>query len=196
MGKWRYRPTFLDLCTCWRWVVCFTPREIAPGTQRTGDWVWPRTGLDKKEKWKFFPPELRPLGRPALGSRYTDCTIPAHTSLRTNTKIQPVYLKWLPCHVVQHIRMKVTCYFPFIRRGSHRKLCDQQFFHCWVCTRCRCSDSNEPLPSNDTGYTYRHTDWREGFMKNAVEMGLCAIVIKIGSKIQKSTGGGDTETAW
>jgi hypothetical protein len=39
-------------------------------------------------------------------------------------------------------------------------------------------------------YTYKHTDWREGFMKYAVEMGSGAIIyipsfIKTGSAFQK-----------
>jgi hypothetical protein len=46
----------------------------------------------------------------------------------------------------------------------------------------------EPLPSNDAGYTYRHTDWWKGFMKYAVEMVSDAMLcvrsfIKTGSTI-------------
>jgi hypothetical protein len=40
-------------------------------------------------------------------------------------------------------------------------------------------------------YTYRHTDWREGFMKYAVEMDSGAMIytyIKNGSDIQKLMG--------
>jgi hypothetical protein len=49
------------------------------------------------------------------------------------------------------------------------------------------------------GYTYRHTDWWEGFFNYAVEMGSGAVIylpscIKIGSGIQKLIGG-DTQTA-
>jgi hypothetical protein len=50
----------------------------------------------------------------------------------------------------------------------------------------------EPLPSSDIwGYTYRHTDCWERFMKYAAEMGSGAVIyipslIKIGSGIQKS----------
>jgi hypothetical protein len=50
------------------------------------------------------------------------------------------------------------------------------------------------------GYTYRHTDRWEGFMKSAVEMGLGAITyiprfMKIGSAIQKLIWeGGYTDT--
>jgi hypothetical protein len=52
------------------------------------------------------------------------------------------------------------------------------------------------------GYTYRHTDWWEGFMKYTVEMGLYAMIyiptfIEIGSGIQKLMGGYTyTQTAW
>jgi hypothetical protein len=59
------------------------------------------------------------------------------------------------------------------------------------CTRCRGNVFTERLPSNDSGgYTYRHTDWWEGFMKYAVEMGSVATLcipsfIKTGSGIQK-----------
>jgi hypothetical protein len=51
--------------------------------------------------------------------------------------------------------------------------------------------SSELLPSNDLReYTYRHTDWWEGFMNYAVEMGSCDMIhiqsfVKIGSGIQK-----------
>jgi hypothetical protein len=51
------------------------------------------------------------------------------------------------------------------------------------------------LPSNDRGkFTYRHTDWWEGFMEFAVEMGLGAMIfipsyVKIGSGIEKLIGG-------
>jgi hypothetical protein len=50
-------------------MASFTPRllyfrERAPGTHWIGGWVDPRTGLDYREKRKFFPLpilELRPL---------------------------------------------------------------------------------------------------------------------------------------
>jgi hypothetical protein len=50
------------------------------------------------------------------------------------------------------------------------------------------------------GGTYRHIDWREGFMKYAFEMCSDAIIfipsfIKIGSGVQKLIRG-DTQTAW
>jgi hypothetical protein len=54
--------------------------------------------------------------------------------------------------------------------------------------------STEPLPNNDTrGYTYRHTDLWEGFVKYAIEMGSGATIyipsfIKIGAGIQKLIG--------
>jgi hypothetical protein len=69
---------------------------------------------------------------------------------------------------------------------------------------CRGNVFTEPLSSNDRGYTYRHTDWWEGFMKYAVEIGSGALIyiqifIKTGSSIQKLIRGWgytDTQTAW
>jgi hypothetical protein len=53
------------------------------------------------------------------------------------------------------------------------------------------------------GYTYRYTDWWEGFMKYAIEMDSGAMIyilnfIKIGSGIQKLIGGGftDIQAGW
>jgi hypothetical protein len=48
-------------------------------------------------------------------------------------------------------------------------------------------------------YTYRHTDWWEGFLKYAVKMGSIAMIyissfMKTGSVIQKLMGWGDTQT--
>jgi hypothetical protein len=59
----------------WKWVVSFTPLLLFPrgkslGTQRIGDWVDPRAGLDDMEKWKFLTLlglKLRPLGHPVCG---------------------------------------------------------------------------------------------------------------------------------
>jgi hypothetical protein len=56
----------------------FTPGERAPGTHWMGGWLGPRAGLYDMEKRKFLTLpglELRPLGRPAVASRYTDCAI-------------------------------------------------------------------------------------------------------------------------
>jgi hypothetical protein len=66
---------------------------------------------------------------------------------------------------------------------------------CCVCIRCR----GNVLPNRCLAtigiYTYRHTDWWEGFAKYAVEMGSDAMIyiarfITIGSGIQKLMGGG------
>jgi hypothetical protein len=50
------------------------------------------------------------------------------------------------------------------------------------------------------GYTYRHTDWWEGFFNYVIEVGSGAVIhvpsfIKIGSGIQKLIGGIHTQTA-
>jgi hypothetical protein len=83
MGSGGIDPNFLDLGTSWRGVVSFTalplypppPGERTPGTQRIGGWVGLRAGLDDVEKRTFLTVpglELRPLGRLAIASRYTD----------------------------------------------------------------------------------------------------------------------------
>jgi hypothetical protein len=63
-----------------------TPAALPPGeepplpsTHWIWDWVVPRTGLVDVEGREIFPLpgfELRPLGRPAIASRYTDYAIP------------------------------------------------------------------------------------------------------------------------
>jgi hypothetical protein len=89
----------------------------------------------------------------------------------------------------------VIAYLSLMRHGPYRKRCVQQLFYCWACIHCRGDVSIEPLPSNDKGITYRHTDcWEEEFM-----MGLSAMVyirrfIKIGSGIQKLMRMGYTDT--
>jgi hypothetical protein len=101
----------------------------------------------------------------------------------------------------------------FIRHGPHLKRRVQQSFYCCVCVRYRGNFSTEPLPSNDReiftepspylatigGYTYRHTDWWEGFYNSAVEMDSGAVIyvpnfIKIGSGFQKLIGRIHTHT--
>jgi hypothetical protein len=70
---WKFRSTFFDVSTSWRWVVSFTPpplypRGESPCTNSTGDCVGPRVGLDYVEKWKFLTLsglELRPLAHSA-----------------------------------------------------------------------------------------------------------------------------------
>jgi hypothetical protein len=63
-----------------------------------------------------------------------------------------------------------------IRHGLHRKQRVQKLC-CCLCIRCR---GNVFLPklflARKRGYTYRHTDWWEGFMKYAVEMGSVAMI--------------------
>jgi hypothetical protein len=85
---------------------------------------------------------------------------------------------------------ELIVYLSLMRHGSHRKRRVQQLFFCSVCIHCHGDVFIEPLPSNDRGMTYRHTDWWEGFMKYAFEMGLNATVcirrfIKTGTGIQK-----------
>jgi hypothetical protein len=41
---------------------------------------------------------------------------------------------------------------------------------------CRGNVFSEPLPSNNSGCTCRHTDWWEGFMKYAIGMGSGAMI--------------------
>jgi hypothetical protein len=57
----------------------FTPGERTLGTRWIGGWVGPKAGLNDVEKGKFLTLpglEIRPLGRPARSSRYTDYAIP------------------------------------------------------------------------------------------------------------------------
>jgi hypothetical protein len=57
----------------------FTPGERAPGIHWIGGWVDLKAGQDDLEKRKFVTLselELRPHGRPAVTSRYTDYAIP------------------------------------------------------------------------------------------------------------------------
>jgi hypothetical protein len=71
---------------------------------------------------------------------------------------------------------ELIAYFYLIQHGLHRKGRIQQFFYCCVFIRCRRNVFTEPLPSNDKGYTYRCTDWWEGFMKCAPEIGSVALM--------------------
>jgi hypothetical protein len=51
---------------------------------------------------------------------------------------------------------EIIAYFPLIRHGPQRKGRHQQFFNCCVCIRYSGNVFTEPLPRNDSGYTYRH----------------------------------------
>jgi hypothetical protein len=98
---------------------------------------------------------------------------------------------------------ELIAYFPFVWHGPHRKR-RVQFFYCCVCIRCRGNSFTELLPSNDLGgYTYRHTDWWEGFMKYTFEMGSGAMIyipsfIRNWFRHSKVDRGGyrHTQTAW
>jgi uncharacterized protein YbbC (DUF1343 family) len=53
----------------------------------------------------------------------------------------------------------------------------------------------EPLPNYDRGYTYRHADWLDRFMKHATEMSSGVMIyipsfLQIGSGIQNLIRGG------
>jgi hypothetical protein len=105
---------------------------------------------------------------------------------------------------------ELIAYFPWYDTGRIENEASEQFFYCWMCIRCRGKvfteplpnndreNFTEPLPSNDRG-TYIDTNWREGFMKYADEMVSGAMIyipsfIKIGSAIQKLTGGIHTDS--
>jgi hypothetical protein len=65
------------------------------------------------------------------------------------------------------------CYLAAIRGHTDRSTVTrvQQFFYCCVCIHCRGNIFAEPLPSNERRDTYRDTDWWDGFVRDAVEMG-------------------------
>jgi hypothetical protein len=90
----------------------------------------------------------------------------------------------------QEVLGRTNRLFSLIRHGPHRKRRVSQFFYCCVYIRCCGNVFTEPLPSNDMGYIYRHTDWWEGLMKHAVKMASGAMIylptpIKISSGFQK-----------
>jgi hypothetical protein len=84
---------------------------------------------------------------------------------------------WFQLYTKQDILVRTNRLFSLIRQGIHWKWRVQQFFYCCVCIRYRGNISTELRTSNDTGifteasrclatirgYTYRHTDWWEGF---------------------------------
>jgi hypothetical protein len=89
---------------------------------------------------------------------------------------------------------KLIVYIPLIKHEPHGKRCVQQLFSFCMCIRCRGNVFTEPLPSNDRGYTCRHTDWWEVFMKYAVEIDSGAMIyipsfINIDSVFRKLIGG-------
>ena len=69
------------------WVDNATPRLLdlweRPGTQRTGDWVGPKVGLDGCGKF-FTPWRLDPRTSQPVASRCTDSAIPAHNTVKYN----------------------------------------------------------------------------------------------------------------
>jgi hypothetical protein len=80
---------------------------------------------------------------------------------------------------------KLIAYFPLIRHNSPIAACVFVAAVTFLPNRCLATIG---------GFTYRHTDWWEGFMKYGVEMGSGAMVyipslIKIGSGTQKLMGG-------
>jgi hypothetical protein len=83
---------------------------------------------------------------------------------------------------------ELIAYFHSIRPGPQRKRRLQQFFYCCVFIHYRGNVFTEPLPSNNKRHTNRHTDWWEGFMKYAVEMGSGASRAEVNSR--------DIQTAW
>ena len=63
------------------WVANPTPRPLysreRPGTHYLGGWVGLRAGLDRRGKSRP-PPGFDPRTVQPVGSRCTDCVIPAH----------------------------------------------------------------------------------------------------------------------
>jgi hypothetical protein len=77
----------------------------------------------------------------------------------------------------QEVLGRANLLLSLIRHGPHWKQLVQQLLYRCVCIRYRGNVSTTPLPSNDMGiftepsrylatlrgYTYRHTDWWQGF---------------------------------
>jgi hypothetical protein len=74
--------------------------------------------------------------------------------------------------------------FPLIRHGPHRKRRVQEFFIVSCVFVAAVTFSPSRCLATNEGQTYRHTDWWEGFMKNAVEMGSGAMIY-IYTKVHK-----------
>jgi hypothetical protein len=66
---------------------------------------------------------------------------------------------------------ELIAYIPWYDTNRIEKRRAQKFFFCCMCVRCLSNVLTEPLPSNNRGYTYRHTDWWDIFMNYAVEIG-------------------------
>jgi hypothetical protein len=65
----------------------FTLGERAPGTHWIGGWVDPRAGQDdwrRENSWSYRDSNSDPSIVQSVASRYTDCAIPALTSLGKN----------------------------------------------------------------------------------------------------------------
>jgi hypothetical protein len=92
---------------------------------------------------------------------------------------------------------ELIVYFLSIRHGGYRKRYTQQFFDFCVRIRCRGNIFVESLSTNESWYTYRHTDEREGFINYAGAMICIPSLIKFGSGIQKLIEGyRNTQTIW
>jgi hypothetical protein len=96
--------------------------------------------------------------------------------------------------IIKKFWEELITYFTFIQ-GPHRKRRVQQFFYCCVCIRCGGNFFfTEPLPSNDRGYTCRHTDCWEGFMKCDADMDSEALQSTPVQPTQRYWGGGFTDS--
>jgi hypothetical protein len=106
VGQWRHRHIILDLGTRWRLLVSFMlvllyPRETAPDTHLTGDWVGPRIGLDITERAKILTlPRIEPLQTVA-------CRIASELS-RFHNLILALYLKILSASLTIWHRMGIN----------------------------------------------------------------------------------------
>jgi hypothetical protein len=88
-GAWRYTSAILKLRTRWRsssWPCRFNPRERAPDTHCTGDWVDPTAGLEAMKRRKILTlwPILILFLHPCLPSGFftsdVSCSIHVHLS--------------------------------------------------------------------------------------------------------------------
>jgi hypothetical protein len=85
---------------------------------------------------------------------------------------------------------ELIAYFPLIRYGPQRKRHVQQFCHCCVFIRWRCSVLTEPLPSNDRGiHIQTQRDLQSMPLRSAQVPWYTYQVHKDWSVIKKLTGG-------